>query len=105
MVVGTPGGSTIITSVFQMVLNVREFGMTMREAVDQPRFHHQWLPDAIQLEKTAFSDSLRQQLQDMGHELIIREHPIGRVNAILIRPDGTYEGAGDHRRDDVARGF
>lgn len=105
MVVGTPGGSTIITSVFQMILNIRDFGMTMRESVDQPRFHHQWLPDAIQLEKTTFPDSLRQQLEDMGHQLIVREHPIGRVNAILIRPDGTYEGAGDRRRDDVARGF
>ncbi len=105
MVVGTPGGSTIITSVFQQILNISEFGMTMRESVDQPRFHHQWLPDAIQLETNTFTDSLRQQLRDKGHELIVREFPIGRVNAILVRPDGQLEGAGDRRRDDVARGF
>ena len=59
MSVGTPGGSTIITSVLQTILNVHEFNMTMQEAVDAPRFHHQWLPDLIQMEPNSFDKNLR----------------------------------------------
>ncbi|MCL4110636.1 UNVERIFIED_CONTAM: hypothetical protein GTU68_057257 [Idotea baltica] len=105
MVVGTPGGSTIITSVFQAFLNVVEFDMTMQEAVDNKRFHHQWLPDVIRVEEGAFSPAVRTALQEMGHQLDERE-PIGRVDAILIRADGMLEGAADHtRRDDTTAGF
>lgn len=105
MVVGTPGGSTIITSVFQAFLNVAEFNMTMQEAVNNKRFHHQWLPDVIRVEEGTFSPAVRTALQEMGHQLDERE-PIGRVDAILIRPDGMLEGAADHtRRDDTTAGF
>lgn len=104
MVLGTPGGSTIITSVLQCFLNVAEFGMTMRESVDQARYHHQWLPDLLYHEAGAFDSVTTADLKALGHVPTERE-PIGRVDAILVRPDGQYEGAGDHRRDDVAAGF
>lgn len=104
MVLGTPGGSTIITSVFQCFLNVTEFGMTMQEAVDHPRFHHQWLPEKVFVEK-GFPLWKLMVLEQMGHELEERE-PMGRVDAILVRPNGWLEGAADHsRRDDAAIGF
>lgn len=104
MVVGTPGGSTIITSVFQTILNVLAHGMTMSEAVAAKRIHHQWWPDVIQMEPDALREDIRQRLDSMGHQLQQRGN-IGRVDAILVRPDGSYEGAGDPRGDDWAAGF
>ncbi|MCH7402862.1 gamma-glutamyltransferase [Belliella kenyensis] len=104
MVVGTPGGSTIITSVFQVILNVLEHDMSMTDAVAQRRFHHQWYPEEIQLEKNAISEDVRNQLAKMGHRFIDRGN-IGRVDAILIQRDGKLEGAGDPRGDDYAVGF
>jgi gamma-glutamyltranspeptidase / glutathione hydrolase len=104
MVVGTPGGSKIITSVFQTILNVLDHKMTMQEAVTAKRFHHQWLPDTIFNEFHAFSveDSLK--LVKMGHAF----SPIRsfcRVDAILVRADSTLEGGADPRGDDTAAGF
>jgi gamma-glutamyltranspeptidase / glutathione hydrolase len=99
LVVGTPGGSTIITGVFQVILNVIDHGMTMQEAVNAKRFHHQWLPDNVLVEKGALSDQTRQALQQRGHVLA----DIGmlcKVDAIRVRPDGSYEGAADHTRSD-----
>ncbi len=105
MVAGTPGGSTIITSVFQCFLNVAEFGMTMQESVNHYRFHHQWLPDVLYVEEGGLTGEVRAALTEMGHHLEDRG-PIGRVDAILVRPDGFLEGAADHtRRDDAAAGF
>ncbi|HRK29019.1 MAG TPA: gamma-glutamyltransferase [Chitinophagales bacterium] len=104
MVLGSPGGSTIITSVFQTFLNVVEFQMSMQEAVNAGRFHHQWKPDTLFIEKNALSKMCIQQLTKMGHTIVERE-PIGRVDAILVRPDGTLEGAGDMRGEDTALGF
>lgn len=63
MVVGTPGGSTIITSVLQTILNVYEFNMSMQEAVNAPRFHHQWLPDDLRMEPEGFSNDLWKHLK------------------------------------------
>lgn len=103
MVVGTPGGSTIITSVFQTIVNVIDHGMTMSEAVSEKRFHHQWKPDWISVEKEAFDSSVQTALETMGHVLKDR-NSIGRVDAILVRPDGSLEGAADPRGDDWAIG-
>lgn len=104
MIVGTPGGSTIITSVFQCFLDVAEHGMTMQEAVDRPRFHHQWLPDKISIEPGALPWHVYAALSAIGHAIEPRG-PIGRVDAILVHPDGRLEGAADPRRDDTAMGW
>lgn len=104
MVVGTPGGSTIITSVFQTILNVVDFGMNMQEAVDAPRFHHQWLPDYIDYEPKAIDVTIRKQLQKKGYILKERK-PYGRVEGILVNADGSYQAGADSRGDDVAKGY
>ena len=103
MVVGSPGGSTIITSVFQTILNVVEHDMNMQEAVTASRFHSQWLPDVVYYEKGGFPDSLKQRIEQMGHELKERSS-IGRVDAILCLPDGSLQGGADPRGDDTAVG-
>ncbi|MGV3761407.1 gamma-glutamyltransferase [Parapedobacter sp.] len=104
MVVGTPGGSTIITSVFQTILNVVDFGMDMQEAVSAPRFHHQWLPAEVAVEKDAISKPVRHALSTTGYKLVNRR-AIGRVDAILVLPDGKLQGGADPRGDDVAVGY
>lgn len=106
MVVGTPGGSTIITSVLQTILNVHEFDMGMQEAVNKPRFHHQWLPDDIKMEPNGFDTKVKKQLQALGYKLDETNSPvIGKVDAILVLPNGKLEGGADHRGDDTAIGF
>lgn len=101
MVVGSPGGTTIITTVYQVILNVIEHQMTMQQAVNAKRFHHQWQPDLILMEKGAIPDSIKTRLQSMGH--IINEiGGLGKVDAILRLPSGMYEGASDLTRSDGA---
>jgi gamma-glutamyltranspeptidase / glutathione hydrolase len=103
MVLGTPGGSTIITSVFQTIVNVLDFGMGIQDAVQAPRFHHQWLPDQISHESGAISPEARIELTKKGHILVSRGN-IGRVEAI-IADKGKLIGAADKRGDDDAKGF
>jgi len=107
MIVGTNGGSTIITSVFQTILNVIEHDMSIHEAVAAPRVHHQWLPDKIFTEgQNIFPTGVEQELKDLGHQIDTSKPKFGKVNAILILPDGKYEGGADpDRGDDSAKGF
>ncbi|MGK4568515.1 gamma-glutamyltransferase [Flavobacterium sp. 3HN19-14] len=106
MVVGTPGGSTIITSVLQTILNVYEYKMSMQEAVNAPRFHHQWLPDVVNFEKNGFSEAIKDSLTKKGYKISVQELPvIGKVDAILVRPDGKLEAGADKRGDDKAFGL
>jgi gamma-glutamyltranspeptidase/glutathione hydrolase len=104
MVVGTPGGSTIITSVFQTILNVIEFDQDMQQAVSSKRFHHQWLPDQVNIEKDAFDDITIEKLQQKGYK-IISGGASGRVDAILVTKDGYYQGGADPRGDDSKMGW
>jgi len=105
MVLGTPGGSTIITTVFQVFLNVAEFDMDLEKAVNAGRFHHQWLPDYIMTERGAFNPATREALESMGHRFDEVDR-IAVIKAILKLPDGRLHGVGDFRNpDDDARGY
>jgi len=102
MVVGTPGGATIITSVFQTILNVLEFDQDIQQAVTSKRFHHQWLPDNVQVEKDAFSEATKSKLEQKGYKFV--SSTIGRVDAIVKLPAG-YQGGADPRGDDTKAGY
>lgn len=104
MVVGTPGGSTIITSVFQTILNVVDFNMSMQNAVAAKKFHHQWLPDEVAVEDKALDSLTKVRLQAKGYQFVPRG-AIGRVDAILKTKWGYYQGGADPRGDDKAVGW
>ncbi len=103
LLVGTPGGTTITTSVFQTLVNILEFNMSTEDAVNKPKFHHQWLPDEIFVEAT-FPQTVRQQLQQMGYK-VTQRGSIGRTEVIRIEPDGSFEAIADGRGDDAAAGY
>ncbi|MGB7786448.1 MAG: gamma-glutamyltransferase [Salinimicrobium sp.] len=106
MVLGSPGGSTIITSVMQTIINVADYGMGMQQAVNAPRFHHQWLPDEVLFEPEGFSNTLMDSLQTRGYKIDVGNSTIiGKVDAILKLPDGRLEGGADRRGDDTAAGY
>ena len=104
MVVGTPGGSTIITSVFQVVLNALEFGMNMQQAVEYPRFHQQWKPEHTRIEPNRLSLTQMERLKKKGYEFT-NSASIGLVEAILVLPSGYLQGGADSRGDDTALGL
>jgi gamma-glutamyltranspeptidase/glutathione hydrolase len=103
LVVGTPGGTTIPTSVFQTLVNIIEFSMTTEDAVYKPKFHHQWLPDTLELEKE-FSPGVREALQKKGYAIKERSG-IGRTEVIKVLADGKFEAVADNRGDDDAEGW
>ena len=104
LVVGSPGGSTIPTTVYQIIVNVIDFGMNIQEAVDAGRFHHQWLPDWISYEKNAIDSLTYKNLRHMGH-LLKERITIGSVNAVMILPDGKKAGGADKRGDNSSCGY
>ena len=105
LVLGAPGGSTIITAVYQVFINVAEFGMPLDSAVWAPRFHHQWLPDQIWVEPTALGETVKEELTAMGHGF--RDvNRMAVIKAILCTEDGRYHAVGDFRNpDDDVSGY
>jgi gamma-glutamyltranspeptidase / glutathione hydrolase len=103
-VTGTPGGSTIITTVFQTILNVVDFGMSVAQAVNAPRVHHQHLPDEIRFENGGMEPRVVRELEALGHAVLERPGISGNVQAIMVLPDGTLAGWADHRLAGSARG-
>ncbi len=105
MVTGSPGGSTIITTTLQTIIDVMDRGMNVEEAVDAPRFHQQWLPDVVYLEPHALKPDVKKALEKMGYRFKTRGH-WGAAEAIVVRPDGVLDGANDKRRPaGSAKGF
>ncbi len=105
MVLGTPGGPTIITSVFQTLINVVDHKMSMQEAVSAKKVHHQWQPDRILVEENALNTDQIESLKAMGHQIEMRDK-IGRTDCILVTKEGTLEGGADYTRgDDYAEGY
>jgi len=113
LIVGTPGGSTIITSVFQTILNIYEFNMNVQDAVNAPRFHHQWLPDVIIIEKNTSDNTIDSLLREKNYTVIplpfeydlsgmSPRSSIGAVDAIFIDDNGNVSGGADYRGDDFA---
>ena len=103
LVLGTPGGSTIITSVLQNILNVTLHDMNIKEAVSSPRFHSQWQPDMVFYEKYGLSHDVIENLKSRGHNILLREN-IGEANGIMINEKGYWGGA-DSRGENTAIGY
>lgn len=103
LVVGTPGGTTIPTSVFQTLVNILEFNMSTEDAVYKPKFHHQWLPDTLDIER-GFDENVKQSLEKMGYKTKWLGG-IGRTEAIKVTPEKKFEAVGDNRGDDDAEGY
>lgn len=103
LVIGTPGGTTIPTSVFQTIVNIIDFKMNTTDAVNKPKFHHQWLPDEVFIEK-GFSPTTAQALDKMGYKLSTRSQ-IGRTEVIKVLPNKQFEVVADSRGDDSVAGW
>ena len=105
LVTGTPGGATIITTVFQTIVNVVDYGMNVVQAVNAPRVHHQHLPDQIRFEQGGLPPEVVADLEARGHTMSERGGTSGDVEAIMVMPDGTLEAAADPRRGGAAVGW
>ena len=103
LILGSPGGSRIITAVLQALLNITIHNMSLKEAVSLPRVHSQWLPDAVYFEENSLNDDVKELLIDNGHTILPFSY-IGNVNAILINENG-YTGYGDPRGENTAKGY
>jgi gamma-glutamyltranspeptidase/glutathione hydrolase len=103
IVVGTPGGTTIPTQVFQTLVNLLEFKMSAEDAVYKPKFHHQWLPDSLYIEK-GFPEQVKEGLAKMGY-VFKQRAAIGRTELIMVLPGGKFEAVADNRGDDSAEGY
>lgn len=103
IVVGTPGGTTIPTQVFQTLVNILEFNLGTEDAVYKPKFHHQWLPDEIMVERS-FPEAVKKKLEQMGYTVRNRGS-IGRTEIIRVLPDGRFEAVADNRGEDAAEGW
>lgn len=104
IVVGTPGGTTIPTQIFQTLVNILEFNMSTEDAVYKPKFHHQWLPDEVVVEK-GFPVSVKEAMQKMGYNFGKERSAIGRTEIIKVLPNGKFEAVADNRGDDAAEGW
>lgn len=104
LAVGSPGGSTIITTVLQVVLNVLAYDMKIGPAIAAPRIHHQWKPDQLMVDRGGFSPLTLEVLKRRGHQIQERAG-WGNANAIVVLPDGSLEGAADPRGEGIAAGF
>lgn len=104
LVVGTPGGSTIMTSVFQTLINILEFKLPVAQAVNESKFHHQWMPDQIDVEP-GFPANIITSLEQMGYKVVPRRNSIGRTEVIRVNNKGWMEAAGDIRGDDSVAGY
>ena len=104
-VTGSPGGATIITTVFQTIVNVVDYGMNVAQAVNAPRVHHQHLPDQVRYEQGGLSPEVVSDLEARGHTMLERGGISGDVQAIMVMPDGTLEAAADPRRGGAAAGW
>ncbi|MEE9161926.1 MAG: gamma-glutamyltransferase [Candidatus Neomarinimicrobiota bacterium] len=106
LIAGSPGGSKIITTVAQIISNVVDFGLDLKEAVEAPRFHHQWHPDEIVSEPRAISPETRRRLARMGHQVRYRDGMMGSAHCIYVdRDSGWYFGVADSRRESGAVGY
>ncbi len=105
IIIGSPGGSTIITTVMQSILNIIEYDMDIKKAVSAPRFHSQWLPDVIQIEPHGIIKDVLKNLKKRGHKVsYYRGGYIGEANGIIIGENGYY-GGGDSRGETSAVGY
>lgn len=100
LAIGTPGGRTIISTVLEIVVNLVDHGLPIQQAIDLPRFHHQWLPDTIYAERQCFSPDTRKLLEAMEHRFQVRQEPQGCAMGIAVTPQGELEAGVDQRRPD-----
>jgi gamma-glutamyltranspeptidase/glutathione hydrolase len=104
IVVGTPGGTTIPTQIFQTLVNILEFDMSTEDAVYKPKFHHQWLPDEVMIER-GFPAEIKDALQKMGYNFGKERSGIGRTEIIKVLRNGHFEAVADNRGEDAAEGW